>query len=130
VNAATYARVSTSEQAVDGTSLSTQKDQCRLLIEMKGWTHVAEFVDEGVSDATRTRPQLDRLIAAARNGSVQTIVVSKLDRLGRSLRDLANMFAEFDELGVAVVSVSESFDSSTSRDSHLRDISLTVTAPS
>jgi len=110
---ATYTRVSTSEQVTDGASLDIQREQCRNLIAMRGWSLTGEFVDGGVSGADPQRAELDRLMSAARSGSLDAIVVAKLDRLGRSLRHLSNLFAELDDLGVAVVSVAESFESST-----------------
>ena len=113
VRVAIYTRVSTSEQATDGASLDIQREQCRNLIAMRGWSLTGEFVDGGVSGADPQRVELDRLMVAARSGSLDAIVVAKLDRLGRSLRHLSNLFAELDDLGVAVVSVAESLDSST-----------------
>ena len=109
--AAVYARVSTADQ-VEGTSLGVQKNRCEAEIARRGWTHVETFVDGGVSGSKATRPQLDRLLEAVRAGEVDAIVVSKLDRLGRSLAHLAPLFAELDELQVAFVSLSEDIDSS------------------
>jgi DNA invertase Pin-like site-specific DNA recombinase len=113
VKAATYIRVSTEEQADSGTSLDTQRERTRAFIESQGWDFVEEFADEGVSGAKASRPSLDRLMTACRDGDVEAIVVTKLDRFTRSSRHLENALGDLDALGVAFVSLSESIDSST-----------------
>lgn len=110
--AAVYARVSTAEQ-VDGTSLSTQVERCRAYIESQGWALAGEYVDEGVSGAKASRPALERLLALLRSGGLDVVVVAKLDRLGRSLRNLVTLLGELDDKRLRLVSVTESFDSAT-----------------
>src|SRR5687767_8711401 len=112
--AALYARVSTDEQARDGTSLDNQRQQCAALIAARGWVLVDEFIDEGVSGAKGSRPALDLLMAAARARMIDAIVVTKLDRFGRSSRHLENALGDLGDLDVRFVSLGESFDSSTS----------------
>jgi DNA invertase Pin-like site-specific DNA recombinase len=112
--AAIYARVSTDEQARDGTSLATQRQRCRAYIEAQGWDFADEFVDEGVSGAKASRPRLDALMRAARQGAADVIVVAKLDRFGRSMRHLSNALGDLDDWGVAFVSIAEAFDSASS----------------
>jgi DNA invertase Pin-like site-specific DNA recombinase len=110
--AAVYARVSTAEQ-VDGTSLMTQIERCRAYVESQGWVLADEFVDEGVSGAKASRPALGQLLRLVRSGGADTIVVAKLDRLGRSMRHLVVLLGELDDRGVRLVSVAEGFDSQT-----------------
>jgi DNA invertase Pin-like site-specific DNA recombinase len=112
IRAGIYARVSTAEQ-VDGTSLGTQVDRCRAHAIAQGWEVVSEWIDEGVSGAKASRPALDRLLRGVRASEVDVVVVAKLDRIGRSMRHLAALLGELDDRGIALVSVSESFDSST-----------------
>jgi DNA invertase Pin-like site-specific DNA recombinase len=100
IRAAYYGRVSTAEQVEHGTSLGTQRDRCLAAIEAKGWELAGEFVDEGVSGAKGNRPELDRLMAACHAGEVDAIVVTKMDRFGRSVRHLSRLIGELDELGV------------------------------
>jgi site-specific DNA recombinase len=110
--AAVYARVSTAEQ-VDGTSLGTQVERCEHYIAAQDWTAAGRYVDEGVSGAKASRPALDQLLVAVRAGSLDAVVVSKLDRIGRSMRHLGALLGELDDRNVGLVSVSEAFDSST-----------------
>jgi site-specific DNA recombinase len=113
MRAGIYARVSTTEQAREGTSLESQVRQCRAFVNSKGWEVVGEFVDEGVSGSLDSRPQLDRMFQAVRAGDLDVVVVAKLDRFSRSLRHLVNAVPELEEAGVAFVSVAESIDGTT-----------------
>jgi site-specific DNA recombinase len=113
VRAAIYCRVSTDEQAERGTSLSTQEERCRAHVATQEWTLAEVFVDAGESGTKGSRPALDRMMAACRNGEIEVVVVTKLDRFGRSNRHLANALGDLDEMGVRFVSLSEQFDTST-----------------
>src|ERR1039458_157353 len=109
--AAGYARVSTDDQVRDGTSLATQRERGIAYIALNKWSLVEEFVDEGVSGAKASRPALDRLMNACRSGEVDVVVVTKLDRFGRSTRHLTSTLGELDELKIAFISLAEAFDS-------------------
>jgi len=113
VKAAIYCRVSTDEQAEHGTSLTTQEERSRAHVKAQGWRLVEVFVDAGESGTKNSRPALDRLMAACSRGDVEVVVVTKLDRFGRSNRHLANALGDLDEMGVRFVSLSEQFDTST-----------------
>lgn len=113
MKAAVYCRVSTDEQAEKGTSLATQEERCRAHVKAQGWKLVDVFIDAGESGTKGSRPALDRLMAACRRGEIEAVVVTKLDRFGRSNRHLANALGDLDELGVRFVSLSEQFDTST-----------------
>ncbi len=121
LRAAMYGRVSTHGQ-VESTSPDEQRRLCRERIERDGWYFVGEFVDEGVSGAKGSRPRLDVLMAECRAGNVDAVVVSKLDRFGRSNRHLENLLGELDDLGVRFLSLSESFDSTIASGRFLRTI--------
>ena len=110
LRAAIYARVSTAEQ-VEGTSLATQRERCTAYVNAQGWTFAGEYIDAGESGAKESRPELDRLAAAVRRGELDVVLVAKLDRLGRTMRGLTALLADWDERGVRLVSVAESFDS-------------------
>jgi site-specific DNA recombinase len=124
VRAATYVRVSTEEQADNGTSLDTQREQASAYAASRGWTLVAEFVDAGISGTKDEsgRPGLRDLMHAARNGEIEVVVVTKVDRFSRSMAHFAQAVEELDALGVGFVSVSEGFDSTTLSGQLLRNI--------
>jgi DNA invertase Pin-like site-specific DNA recombinase len=102
MKAATYVRVSTEEQAENGTSLKTQRERTRAYVEEKGYTLVHEFVEQGVSGAKESRPQLDRLKRACDSGEVEVIVVTRHDRFARSLLNALLLMRDLDALGVVV----------------------------
>src|SRR5215468_2096236 len=110
--AAIYLRVSTEGQ-VDGTSIDTQRDQCRRVARRHGFAVAGEYVDAGVSGAASSRPALAELFAAAGAGEIDVILVAKLDRLGRSLLHLLELFEGLDALGVRVLSAGEGIDTRT-----------------
>ena len=97
-----YARVSTARQAGEGTSLETQ---CRRLKEA-GAEKVIQ--DGGRSGATTDRPGLAALRAAVRPGD--TVLVTKLDRLGRSTKDLLNIVEGWSEQGIAFRCIDQGLD--------------------
>ncbi len=102
-----YARVSTKEQGTE-----PQLDVLRDYAERRS-EPAEEFVDHGVSGRKDQRPALDLILAAARRRELGTIVVTKLDRLARSVRHLTNLVAEFEALGVDLVVIDQGIDTST-----------------
>ncbi|MGO8968916.1 MAG: recombinase family protein [Myxococcaceae bacterium] len=105
---ALYVRTSTSDQ--DG---AAQLHALRRAAEARGWNQTVEFIDIGHSGAKASRPALDALKQAARQGRVRQVMVFALDRLGRSLRDLLLLLDEFSAAGCAVISLRESLDLTT-----------------
>lgn len=110
---AIYARVSTQEQAEEGTSLEFQHEQLMGYCRAQGWEVFREYVDRGFTGKNGNRPELKRLLADARLGRFGKVVVFKLDRLARKLRLLLEMEEDLKEHGVALVSVKDSIDTST-----------------
>jgi DNA invertase Pin-like site-specific DNA recombinase len=108
--AAGYARVSTSDQAG---GLEVQLQQLRAYAARAGW-ELREFHDVGVSGAKARRPGLDELLAAARQRQIKTIVITRLDRLARSLHHLVVTARELGELGVDLVVTEQAIDTTTS----------------
>ncbi len=92
--AAIYARVSTLDQEPEN-----QLQELRQYVQARSWTG-QEYVDHGVSGTKDRRPALDRLVADARRRKVDTVVVWRLDRLGRSLKHLVTLLDELQALGV------------------------------
>ncbi len=102
--AAVYARVSTVDQEPEN-----QLQELRQYVQARSWT-AQEYVDHGVSGTKDHRPALDRLVADARRRKVDTVVVWRLDRLGRSLTHLVTLLDELQALGVGFVSLGEGID--------------------
>jgi DNA invertase Pin-like site-specific DNA recombinase len=84
---ALYARVSTGQQTAD-----PQLDALRAYADARGGG-AAEYVDEGVSGARASRPALDRLARDVARRRIDAVVVTKLDRLARSVRHLTELAA-------------------------------------
>lgn len=107
-----YVRVSTEEQARDGVSLSSQEERIRGYCGLYGLTLVAVVRDEGVSAKNLDRPALRGALAALREGSAAGIVVAKLDRLTRSVRDLGELLEGYfgERAGKLLFSVGDQID--------------------
>jgi DNA invertase Pin-like site-specific DNA recombinase len=111
---ALYARVSTEDQAREGVSLEAQVARLRAYGEaMRPGEEVRVVIEQGVSAKSLDRPALAELLADCKAKRVSTIVCLKLDRLTRSVRDLADLLDLFEKCGVALCSLSESLDTST-----------------
>jgi DNA invertase Pin-like site-specific DNA recombinase len=110
VKCAIYARVSTKN---GNQNPELQLTELRDYTRARGWEIAGEFVDVGVSGAKDSRPQLDAMMKLAKQRKIDTVVVWKLDRFGRSLRHLVNALAELEALGVAFISLRDSIDLST-----------------
>jgi len=112
IRVATYARVSTQEQATENTSMASQEGQLTAYCQMRGWTIINSYVDPGFTGKNGDRPGLKRLMADARIGLFDKVLVCKLDRLARSLRLLMDVEAELKEYNISLSSIRESVDTS------------------
>jgi len=109
---ALYIRVSTTEQAMEGYSISEQKDRLHQYSSAMGWLVVDEYIDPGYSGSNVDRPGLKTLIENI--GQYDTVLVYKLDRLSRSQKDTMYLIEDvFIKNGVSFVSMNESFDTGT-----------------
>src|SRR6516225_3460549 len=119
VRCAIYTRVST-EQALeqDFNSLDAQYDAAQAYIRSQahaGWTLLrAKYDDGGFSGGNTDRPALKRLLDDVRAGTIDVIVVYKVDRLTHSLADFAKLVDLFDQHNVSFVSVTQQFNTTTS----------------
>lgn len=99
-------------------SLDAQREACEAYIKSQaheGWTLVRDrFDDGGLSGASLDRPALQDLLNRVRARQVDIIVVYKVDRLTRSLADFAKLVEEFDQHDVSFVSVTQSFNTTSS----------------
>jgi DNA invertase Pin-like site-specific DNA recombinase len=114
-----YTRKSTDEGLEEEfNSLDAQREACEAFIlsqRAEGWVLVRDRYDDGgVSGGTLERPALKRLLADIESGLVDVVVVYKIDRLSRSLMDFAKLVQTFDAHEVTFVSVTQSFNTTTS----------------
>ena len=107
IRAAIYARVSTFDQEPEN-----QLQELRRYAQARGW-QATEYVDKGVSGAKDSRPALDTLVRDAKRRRFDTLVVWRLDRLGRNLKHLVGLLDDLQALGVAFVSLGEGIDATT-----------------
>lgn len=116
---AIYTRKSTEEGLEqDFNSLDAQREACYSYIlsqKAEGWTALNDHYDDGgFSGGNVDRPALKRLMEDIQAGKVHIVVVYKIDRLTRSLMDFAKLVEVFDRHGVMFVSVTQSFNTTTS----------------
>jgi DNA invertase Pin-like site-specific DNA recombinase len=99
-------------------SLHAQREACEAYIasqRSEGWVVVRDQYDDGgISGGTLERPALKQLLVDIEDGLVDVVVVYKIDRLSRSLMDFAKLVEVFDRNSVTFVSVTQSFNTTTS----------------
>src|SRR4051812_32890560 len=99
-------------------SLHAQRESCEAYVasqRAEGWLLLGDKYDDGgFSGGTLERPALKRLLADIEAHRVDIVVVYKIDRLSRSLMDFARLVEVFDRNGVTFVSVTQSFNTTTS----------------
>ena len=115
-----YIRVSTHEQAQSGLSLAAQRRKVTAQSEISDLDLVAVLEDAGASASNLKRPAMIELLAQVDAGQVDVIVVAKLDRLTRSIKDLSTLLERLGKArradggkGVDLISTAESLDTST-----------------
>ncbi len=107
-----YIRVSTEKQSTDGYSLDAQSAKIRALAMLKGYDLI-EIVADDESAKDLKRPGVQRVIQMVKAGHVDAVLIMKLDRFTRSVKDLAEMVELFNRRNVALVSLTESIDTKT-----------------
>jgi site-specific DNA recombinase len=116
---AIYTRKSTEHNLdLEFNSLDAQREACEAYIKSQaheGWRLISGRYDDGAfSGASLDRPALQQLLAGVRAGKINTVVVYKVDRLTRSLADFAKLVELFDQYGVSFVSITQSFNTTSS----------------
>jgi site-specific DNA recombinase len=107
---AVYVRVSTDKQAEEGVSLDAQEARCRAYATLYNLDVVA-VVRDVASAKSLARPGLTRMLAMVANGGVDAVLIVKLDRLTRSVRDLGTLVESyFAEGKAALLSVNDQID--------------------
>jgi DNA invertase Pin-like site-specific DNA recombinase len=106
---AIYARVSTDKQTCEN-----QLKELRSIAERMQYIIVDEFIDEGISGATSSRPALDALLKSATQRRFDMVMCWSIDRLGRSLQNLIEILNELQSLKVDLFFMQQGLDTSTS----------------
>ena len=102
-----YARVSSADQNIE-TQLLPLREHCQRVP-----CEITEYIDDGFSGKDDKRPAFERLLADVRANKIDCVLVYKLDRIGRSLKHLLNLFEEFKSKGVEFISLTQSINTST-----------------
>lgn len=108
-----YVRVSTEEQARSGLGLEAQVRAIHTAAEQRGWELVDIITDAGISGSKADRPGLTTALARMRKHDADLLVVAKLDRLSRSIRDGADVIDKANRQGWALVDLGSGVDMST-----------------
>ena len=102
---AIYVRVSTEQQNVE-----TQLDFLRSLCKRHEYEIYKEYIDKGFSGSKTSRPAFDEMLKEMRKYKFHAVLVYKLDRIGRSLPHLINLFEEFSKKGVHFISATQNIN--------------------
>ena len=121
LTAGLYVRVSTLNQ-VERDSLSTQESRLRAYCQANGFTVHKVYTDAGVSAKDTNRPALESLMEDCRRRKIQAVLVTALDRITRSLRDLIKLVDFFQQHNVRFISITQNIDSSSSFGRFMRDL--------
>ncbi len=112
VRVAVYARRSTDDEHQPYSIEAQDTRLAAYIASQPGWRQAARFADDA-SGATTHRPGLQRALAAAKAGAFDVLLVYRVDRLTRNLRDLVTLLDDLDHAGVVFRSATEPFDTAT-----------------
>ncbi|CAM4101899.1 recombinase family protein [Paenibacillus alkaliterrae] len=113
MKAAIYVRVSTSAQVEEGYSLDAQIDRCKAYAVSQDWEIVETYIEEGESAKDLNRAEVKRMLSDAGEGLFDVLLVYRLDRLTRSVRDLHALLDLFDKQNIKFRSATEVYDTTT-----------------
>jgi DNA invertase Pin-like site-specific DNA recombinase len=122
----TYRRVSTEEQGDSGAGLEAQDQRLAAEIAIRGWTRVADFPEVASGKSTTGREELGRALEMVKAGDAGTLMVTKLDRLCRSVLDFAMTTADAGKHGWNLVMLEPAVDLSTPHGALLANIMASV----
>ena len=118
-----YVRVSTEDQSTNGVSLDAQEEKIRAYCIAKEWQLIRIIRDEGFSAKNLNRPGAQEIIAGCNRRDFDILVIFKLDRLTRSVKDLCFLVEDiFQKSGIAFASIQDGFDSATANGRLLMNI--------
>lgn len=110
---AIYVRVSTDIQAEEGYSLDAQLGRCKAYADSQGWEVVVTYIEEGESAKDLNRTEIKRMLSDASAGLFDVLLVYRLDRLTRSVRDLHSLMDLFERQNIKFRSATELYDTTT-----------------
>jgi site-specific DNA recombinase len=113
LKAAIYIRVSTDDQAREGFSIPAQRDRLSAYVNSQEWEIYDYFVDDGYSAKDTKRPAFQRMMKDAEERKFDLILVHKLDRFTRNVRDLYDILEKLHRFNVSFRSSQEQFDTTT-----------------
>src|SRR5262249_13385563 len=116
----------TDMQAEQGVSLEAQMEKIKAMAVVQSVELMDIITDGGESAKSLHRPGMQRLLALVRQGKVDSVIVTKLDRLTRSVKDLAELLECFEKNSVALVSVAECLDTKTAAGRLVLNIMMSV----
>ena len=108
-----YTRVSTEDQSRYGHSLDEQEDKLKKLCEFKEYEIYKLYREEGVSAKNTNRPRFKEMINDMKSGKINKIIIYKLDRLTRSIKDLEMICTMLEEYDSSLESVAEEINTDT-----------------
>jgi len=108
-----YARVSTHEQGANGVGLDAQEAAIRAECDRKGWLLVDVVRDQGASGRSLERPRLIAILDRIKAGEAEGLIVSKLDRLSRSVVDFGTLLEWFSDREASLIALDLGIDTST-----------------
>lgn len=109
-----YVRVSTQEQADSGAGLAAQRAAIEAEVKRRGWKLIAILEDAGVSGkSTNGRKALQGALSMLEAGAAEALVVTKVDRLARSLIDFCGLMEQAKRGGWALIALDAAFDMTT-----------------
>ncbi len=111
VKVAAYIRVSTDDQARNGVGLDAQRQRILDEAERRGWA-LEWFVDDGYSGARSDRPALQEALKGLKDGTYETLVSAKLDRLSRSVVHLGSLLEQAEKEGWSLILLDFDVDTS------------------
>jgi len=113
MKAVAYSRVSTAGQAEKGVSMEDQKLKIEQYADLYGFS-ITEFITDGGESAKNlNRPGVQRILTMMKQQEIEAVIVAKLDRLTRSVRDLADIVELANRKNISLISVNERLDTGT-----------------
>jgi len=106
---AIYIRVSTEDQAKEGYSLEVQREYLELFAQREEYEVFKFYSDDGISGYTKDRPALKALLKDSKEKKFDMVLVYKIDRFSRNLKDLLNLVDELSSYGVGSKSATDSY---------------------